>query len=90
MKEMTSATANTTKQLAMITRANKERADASAAIVGQLREVRRVTERNAAGVKAARGSTGQLVARAETLRTLMAPTPARRNGGRARTSPESR
>jgi methyl-accepting chemotaxis protein len=91
MKEMTGATTNTAKQIALITKANEERADACAGIVGQVNEVRRITERNASGVKQTRSSTGELVAQAKALRALMAPARSRGNGGRRpRPSPETR
>ena len=74
----------------MITKANKERAEACAGIVNRVRDIRRISDRNASGVKKTRGNTTELLTRAETLRTLMSETRRRSNGGRARTSSNGR
>ena len=87
MKEMSSATSNTTKQIALITKANKERADACAGIAGQMKDIRRITERNASGVKQTRGSTGDLVTQAQALDAHDGPdtaAPQRRQARRVR------
>jgi methyl-accepting chemotaxis protein len=82
MKGMTTATANTSAQIALISQANRERSEACAGLAGRMKEIRNIAERNAAGVKATRGSTGQLVSRAKSLRTLVARASARPGGDR--------
>ena len=60
-------------------------------LFGYQKVFRRITERNASGVKQTRSSTGELVAQAKALRALMAPARSRGNGGRRpRPSPETR
>jgi methyl-accepting chemotaxis protein len=81
MKEMTSASQNTSKQIKSISHANKEQATVSGSLITALGEIRRITERNASGVKQTRGGTDDLVRRADALAALVArPTRRRANG----------
>ena len=90
LKEMSGATTNTTRQIALISKANKERAEVCAGLVNRVRDIRRISDRNASGVKKTRGNTTELLTRAETLKTLMSETRRRGNGGRTRTSSNGR
>jgi methyl-accepting chemotaxis protein len=71
MRDMTSAAANTASQIKQITHANREQSVAAAAIVKDLEETRRVTERNASGVKQTRGSSADLLRYAEALTAVV-------------------
>jgi methyl-accepting chemotaxis protein len=71
MRDMTSAAANTATQIKQITHANREQSVAAAAIVRDLEETRRVTERNASGVKQTRGSSADLVRYAQALTAVV-------------------
>jgi methyl-accepting chemotaxis protein len=79
--------AGTARDIKGITEANRTQSVAAARLVTQLAEIRRITERNAEGVRQTRGNTADLLKQAETLTGLMDSTLARRssNGhGRAR------
>jgi methyl-accepting chemotaxis protein len=82
MKEMSGAAENTSKQIKLITVANREHSTVSTALLDSLRQIREITDRNAHGVKETRGGTDDLLERAEALISL---TQARGNGGAART-----
>jgi len=71
MKEMSKAAASTVRDIKALTHANKGHSAGAAQLVTQLAEVRRITERNADGVRQARGGTADLLKQAETLTGLM-------------------
>ena len=82
MREMTAAAQNTSKQIKLITNANKEHSTVSGSLLTALGEIRQITERNASGVKRTRGGTDDLLRRAQALAALV-DRPARRANGRA-------
>ena len=62
---------NVSKQIGLITRANREHSSVSVGILNGLIDIRQVTERNAQGVKETlRNATG-LLERAESLNTII-------------------
>jgi len=67
LKELKNASGNTTSQIKLITRANKEHSAGAARMLEQLRDIRIITERNARGVKETRGGTDALLRHAEAL-----------------------
>jgi methyl-accepting chemotaxis protein len=71
MKEMTKSVTATARDIKTITQANKNQSNAAARLVPQLSEIRRITERNAEGVRRTRGGTADLLKQAETLTGLM-------------------
>jgi methyl-accepting chemotaxis protein len=84
MRDMSTAAANTTKQIKLITHANREHSQVSDTLLGQLTEVRRVTDRNIRGVKDTQTSTADLLRHAGALRDLIESSGVRRaasNGG---------
>jgi methyl-accepting chemotaxis protein len=80
MRDVATAAGNTSKQIKSIQRANKEHSSVSESLLTQLADVRRISERNAAGVHEARGSAADLLGQAATLRSTVAGrrTPKRR------------
>jgi methyl-accepting chemotaxis protein len=84
MREMAGAAESTAKQIKLITNANREHSTVSSSLVESLAEIRRIAERNASGVKQARGGTDDLVRRADAFASLVkAPTRRRGTNGRA-------
>jgi methyl-accepting chemotaxis protein len=67
LKDMTTATENTAKQLKLITHANREHSTVAAHMLDQLRAVRQITDRNARDVKETRSGTAELIKHAEEL-----------------------
>ncbi len=67
LKDMTTATGNTAKQLKLITHANREHSVVAAHMLEQLRAVRQITDRNARDVKETRSNTAELIKHAEQL-----------------------
>jgi methyl-accepting chemotaxis protein len=70
-----------------MTHANRAQSASAARLIAQIAEIRRITERNAEGVRQTRGSTADLIKQAESLTGLMDSAIAGRstNGnGRAR------
>jgi methyl-accepting chemotaxis protein len=85
MKEMTTASQNASKQIKLISHANKEHSTVSGSLLAVLGEIRQTTERNASGVRKTRGGTDDLVRRAGALTALVGrPTGRRANGRTAR------
>jgi methyl-accepting chemotaxis protein len=84
MRDITTATANTTKQIKLITHANREHAQVSETLLTELGEVRRVTDRNARGVQQTRVSTADLLRHAETLNDIVERGAGRRPGANGR------
>jgi methyl-accepting chemotaxis protein len=71
MKEMANSVNSTARDIKLITRANRDHAAGTARVVDQLADVRRITDRNAQGVKQTRGGTAELLKQAETLTSIM-------------------
>jgi methyl-accepting chemotaxis protein len=88
MREMTSAAQNTARQIKLITKANLEHSTAAAALLTSVEEIRKITDRNASGVKQTRGGTDDLLRRAQAL-TALVERPAAGRGANGR-SPRSR
>jgi methyl-accepting chemotaxis protein len=82
MRGMTSESQNVAKQITLIAKANVEHSAAAADLLVSVNEVRRITDRNAAGVKQTRGGTDDLRRRAQALAALVErPAPARKSNG---------
>jgi methyl-accepting chemotaxis protein len=90
MRTMTGESQSVAKQLTLISKANGEQSAAAADLVVSVNEVRRITDRNAAGVKQTRGGTDDLRRRAQALAALVdRPAPARKpNGSRPQRVPK--
>jgi methyl-accepting chemotaxis protein len=86
MKEMARAVTTTAKDIKAITQANKTHSAGATRLVTQLAEVRRITQRNADGVRQTRGGTADLLKQAEMLTGLVdgAGSGARSANGRGR------
>jgi methyl-accepting chemotaxis protein len=87
VQDMTKATTNTAKHLKSITQANREHSESAARLLGQLREVRVITDRNARDVRETRGGTAELLRQATELSGLV--TSARTAGKPARAAARS-
>ena len=70
-KEMVANAQNVAKQIAGITRANREHSVVSVNILKGLAEVRKVTDENAQGVQETRKATADLLERAEEFGRIM-------------------
>ena len=75
MKDMTSAAGNTAKQIKTITMANREHSQAAGTVLQELTELRRITDRNAAGVRQTREGTTDLVRSAQALTAMVDKLP---------------
>jgi methyl-accepting chemotaxis protein len=89
MKEISGATANISRQMRLVSTANREHSAGAVRVLGQLKSVRAVSERNTQGVRESRGTTGQLLEHAEALRAVVSRSSGkngapRRNGGNGR------
>jgi methyl-accepting chemotaxis protein len=82
MKDMTAAAQNTSKQIKLITTANKEHSTVSGSLLTSLEEIRHITERNASGVRRTRGGTDDLLRRAGALTALVSRPSQRRGNAR--------
>jgi methyl-accepting chemotaxis protein len=84
MKDMSEAAENTSKQIRLITNANREHSTVATGLLTTLKQIRDITDRNVHGVRETHGGTTDLLQRAEALVSL-AETPGRRqargNGG---------
>ena len=69
--DMNTAANNVAKQSKLITRANREHSGVAEALLGQVAEVRRIADRNAAGVKETRGTTSRLRDQAKALTSIV-------------------
>ena len=65
------AAASADKEIKTITEANKGHSAGAAKLAGQLADIRRITERNADGVRQTRGGTADLLKQAELLTGLV-------------------
>ena len=70
-QDMTSAAQSTSKQIALITRANREHSVVATKILSDLSDIREITDRNAAGVKDTQRAATSLLARAQTIGELV-------------------
>jgi methyl-accepting chemotaxis protein len=75
MREMASATSNTSKQIKLISHANRDHVQVSQKLLEDLGEVRRVTDRNASSVQQTRASTADLLRQAEALNAIVERSP---------------
>jgi methyl-accepting chemotaxis protein len=62
---------NISRQIGLITRANREHSGAAASVLGSLTEIRQITDRNLQGSKETARSAGDLLERAVSLNELM-------------------
>jgi len=81
MREVLGGTQNITKQLDLITRANKQHSASASRVLAQMKEVRNVTERNARAARDTQGGTADLLRHAEALTGALA---SHRNGSNGR------
>jgi methyl-accepting chemotaxis protein len=70
-RDMRSAAQEISKQIGLITRANREHSDLSARIYESIVDIRKVTEQNVRGVKDTHRATDGLAANARTLGEIM-------------------
>jgi methyl-accepting chemotaxis protein len=68
---MAAAAANTAAKIKAITRTNRDHSHGAAAIVTELAELRRITERNVSSVKQTRTTTSDLLRYAEALTAVV-------------------
>jgi methyl-accepting chemotaxis protein len=71
MHEIAKSSDRTAKDIRAIAAGNKQQSAGARQLIGQLGEVRRITERNAEGVGRTRGDTADLLKQAEALSGLM-------------------
>jgi methyl-accepting chemotaxis protein len=67
IKDMTAGTQNISKQIGLLTRANREHSNVSGSILKSLTNISQITESNVQGVKETQRATDGLVERAESL-----------------------
>jgi methyl-accepting chemotaxis protein len=67
MRDISGSAATTARQIKTITAANRSHSQAVAALVGDITEIRRITERNASGVQGTRAGTADLLRSAQAL-----------------------
>ena len=82
--ETAAAAGSMSRQIKQITRANREHSGVAEALLAQVAEVRRIADRNAAGVKETRGTTTSLRDQAKALTSIVegrAASAERRTGG---------
>jgi methyl-accepting chemotaxis protein len=86
MRDMAAAAQTTARDIQVMTQANREQSVTAASLLTQLDDIRRITDRNTAGVKQARGGTADLLRQAETLSGIMSGVVRVKGGsnGRAR------
>jgi methyl-accepting chemotaxis protein len=83
VQDMTAATTNTARHMKAITHGNREHSDAAARLLGQLRDIRVITDRNARDVRETRGGTEELLRHATELSGLAASGRGGDKAGRA-------
>ena len=69
--KMDGAAVSTERDIKLITQANRAQSATAAQLVSQIADIRRITERNAEGVRQTRGGTAALLKQAETLSGIM-------------------
>jgi hypothetical protein len=85
IKEMSTATNASARDIKLITTANRSQSAAAAHVVDQFAAIRRITERNAEGVRHTRGGNGDLTKQPQVLAGIAANAPVRKSGnGRSR------
>ena len=67
LKDMTTATQSTAAHIKLITHANREHSTVAGRVLEQLRDIRKITDRNARDVHETRGNTAELLRHAEDL-----------------------
>jgi methyl-accepting chemotaxis protein len=72
MRDVVAAATNTSKQIKLIHRANREHSTVAGGLLQQVADVRRIAERNAAGMTRTRGSLDELEAQARALGAAVA------------------
>ena len=70
-RDMTAATTNISKEIGLITRANRQHLISAEQVLGTLADIRHITERNAQGVKATLSGTTNLIERARQLAEIV-------------------
>ena len=71
MKDMTTAVASTTREIKLISHANREHSTVAGTLLGEVGEIRKITDRNARGVKETRVSTADLLRHTEALNAIV-------------------
>jgi methyl-accepting chemotaxis protein len=71
IKEMTTGTQNISKQIGLITRANREHSNVSTSILNSLTSIRQVTQRNVQDVKDTQRATTELLERSQNLKDVI-------------------
>jgi methyl-accepting chemotaxis protein len=69
--ETAAVTTSTSRQIRQITQANREHSRVAEGLLAQVGEVRRIADRNAAGVKETRGTTSRLRDQARALTSIV-------------------
>jgi methyl-accepting chemotaxis protein len=88
MQEIAGVAVSTARQIKQISRANREHSSVSTSILTQLEDVRRITDRNAAGVQETRGTLSRLLDETQALTDAVGN--ARSTPGRGSSSSGSR
>jgi methyl-accepting chemotaxis protein len=70
-RDMTVSSQNVSKQIGLMTRANREHASQAQNVISALAEIRTVTESNARGVRETQRAAASLLERAKGLNTIM-------------------
>ena len=81
MRDVLSNSQNITKQMDLITKANKQHSSRAGRVLTQLKDVRAITERNARSARDTQGGTGDLLRHAEALTGALTP---HKNGSNVR------
>ena len=81
MRDVLSNSQNITKQIDLITKANKQHSSRAGRVLTQLKDVRAITERNARSARDTQGGTGDLLRHAEALTGALTP---QKNGSNGR------
>ena len=70
MRDMASAAQNTSKQIKLISTSNAESSLVSGKLIASIGEVREITDRNIRGVRQTKGSSADLLRRAQDLASM--------------------
>jgi methyl-accepting chemotaxis protein len=82
MKEMAKAAESSAREIRSVAKGNQQHSKGTAKVVGQLAEIRQITQRNAEGVSRTRGGTADLIEQARALTGLMNTPQSRSSNGR--------
>jgi methyl-accepting chemotaxis protein len=85
LKDVTTGATNTSKQIRLIHASNRQHVSTAGDVATRLAEIRRVTERNANGVRETHGNTEDLRRLAQQLGNALQPLAGDRNGSSRRT-----